>query len=364
MVDKSASERETGTRGDADQESRRRFLKGAAAVAGLVAVGALAGGAAKKGLEAAAEAGRDAGLQEQRRKFLAQARAAIQGAHPMAASAAEALPETTIAALADPGGNRSAKLQSTLPAPSTAGNVSAAEPPVVDENILLRMQRDLERALQKPVEQRRWAMVIDLRKCIGCSACTVACKAENKLPPGVVYRPVIEQEVGEFPYVTRRFIPRPCMQCEHPPCVPVCPVGATYQRPDGVVKIDYNACIGCRYCITACPYGARYFDFGDGYTDTTPEEQPYEKEPSLEYGRSWVRARGRSPEGNVRKCQFCLHRIAAGMLPACTTTCVGAATFFGDANDRESLVAELIDRPNVMRLKEHLGTEPKVYYLV
>jgi Fe-S-cluster-containing dehydrogenase component len=109
-----------------------------------------------------------------------------------------------------------------------------------DEGALLRMQRELQTALRKPVEQRRWGMVIDLRKCIGCSACTIACKAENRLPPGVVYRPVIEEELGEYPNVTRRFVPRPCMQCEEPPCVPVCPVGATYKRPDGIVEMNYE----------------------------------------------------------------------------------------------------------------------------
>lgn len=226
-----------------------------------------------------------------------------------------------------------------------------------------RMQADLERALARPVEQRRWAMVIDLRKCVGCSACTVACKAENQLPPGVVYRPVIEEEVGTYPNVARRFVPRPCMQCENPPCVPVCPVNATYKRPDGIVAIDYDACIGCRYCITACPYSARTFDSGLSYTRDTPAEQPYEQQASFEYGRRWDRAKG-SPVGNVRKCHFCLHRLEAGGLPACVSTCIGGATYFGDAGDPESLVSELMARPNVMRLKEELGTRPKVYYLL
>jgi molybdopterin-containing oxidoreductase family iron-sulfur binding subunit len=231
------------------------------------------------------------------------------------------------------------------------------------ESVLLRMQRELRRALQKPVEQRRWAMAIDLRKCIGCSACTIACVAENKLPPGVVYRPVIEEEIGEYPYVSRRFIPRPCMQCENPPCVPVCPVKATYKRPDGIVEIDYEACIGCRYCIPACPYGARTADFGEFYTDGTPQRQAYETEPSHEYGRSWKRDGKASPAGNARKCHFCIHRLEVGMLPACVTTCVGYATYFGDLNDPESLIHEIAGKPNVMRLKEELGTKPQVFYL-
>jgi len=242
------------------------------------------------------------------------------------------------------------------------------------EDILLRMQEELKRALAKPREQRRWVMVIDLRKCVGCSACTIACIAENKLPPGVVYRPVMEEEIGSFPNVTRRFLPRPCMQCDNPPCVPVCPVSATYKNADGVVVIDYDECIGCRYCITACPYAARTFDFGNTYTQGTPVAEglivgreradDYERIPSFEYGEAWPRERETSPIGNTRKCQFCLHRLNVGMLPACVTTCIGRATYFGDANDPDSLVSELISRSNVMRLKEELGTQPRVYYLL
>ncbi|RPH76194.1 MAG: 4Fe-4S dicluster domain-containing protein [Candidatus Rokuibacteriota bacterium] len=231
------------------------------------------------------------------------------------------------------------------------------------QNILLRMQADVQRAMAKPIAERRWAMAIDLRRCIGCSACTIACVVENKLPPGVVYRPVLEEEVGEYPHVSRRFLPRPCMQCENPPCVPVCPVKATYARPDGIVEVDYNACIGCRYCIAACPYGARTADFGEFYTDGTPQRQAYETQPSHEYGRTWARDGKASPAGNARKCHFCIHRLEAGMLPACVTTCVGYATFFGDMNDPESLVHELAGKPNVTRLKEELGTKPRVFYL-
>lgn len=230
-------------------------------------------------------------------------------------------------------------------------------------NPVLRMQAELRRAIQKPVNQRRWIMVIDLHKCVGCMACTIACKAENGLPPGVVYRPVMEEEIGSYPNVTRRFVPRPCMQCAEPPCVDVCPVKATYKRPDGVVAIDYNECIGCRYCMAACPYNARYFDAGDYYTQNTPALQPYEKGPSFEYGKEWRRAGQGSPIGNVRKCQFCLHRLDAGMLPACVNTCIGNATYFGDASDPESLVSQLIATPRVARLREEMGTKPRVYYL-
>jgi molybdopterin-containing oxidoreductase family iron-sulfur binding subunit len=236
--------------------------------------------------------------------------------------------------------------------------------PKPDEDVLIRMMRDLKRALKKPLEQRRWVMVIDLRKCVGCHACTIACVAENKLPPGVVYRPVIEEEIGEFPNVSKRFIPRPCFQCENPPCTPVCPVKATYKRPDGIVVIDYEKCIGCKYCITACPYGARSYDFGEHYTDNTPYLSQAELAPNFEYHRIWARKEHNSPIGNARKCHFCVHRIERGLLPQCVTSCIGRATFFGDKNDPQSLVSELIAKPNAVRLKEELGANPNVYYLL
>ena len=233
-----------------------------------------------------------------------------------------------------------------------------------DSDPLLRMQKELEVAMAKPVEQRRWMMVIDTRKCIGCHACTIACVVENKLPPGVVYRPVVTEEFGTYPNVAMRFTPRPCMQCEVPPCTPVCPVKATWKRPDGIVAIDYDKCIGCGYCVTACPYNARTRDLGENYTDGTPAIQPYEEQPNFEYGKHWDRKGHRSPVGNARKCQFCLHRLEHGMLPQCVTSCIGRATYFGDANDEKSLVNELAAKPNATRLLEEKGTKPQVVYLI
>ncbi len=242
------------------------------------------------------------------------------------------------------------------------------------QDVMVRLHDDLQRALKKKPEERRWVMVIDLRKCVGCTACTISCIAENKLPPGVVYRPVLMEEIGTYPNVTMNFLPRPCMQCDEPPCVEVCPVDATYKNQDGIVIIDYDQCIGCRSCIAACPYGARSFDFGQTYTQNTPDHvdfmlgqsnaDGYELLADYEYNDPRIRKGHESPIGNVRKCHFCLHRLNAGMLPACTTTCIGRATYFGDANDPDSLVTELISGNNVMRLKEELGTKPRVYYLV
>ena len=258
-------------------------------------------------------------------------------------------------------------------AKASAEDVSDVQEPAVDlsklsqeliqKNELLRMQEDLLKALKKPRRDRKWAMVLDLRRCVGCSACTISCKAENVLPPGVVYRPVVDEEIGTYPKVTRRFIPRPCMHCEKPPCVPVCPVKATSIREDGIVVVDYDRCIGCRYCLTACPYNARTADFGEEYTEGTPAVQDYELRPAFEYKKEWPRKKGRSPIGNARKCHFCIHRIEEGLLPSCVTSCIGGATYFGDNNDTESLVADFVSRPNITTLKGELGTKPKVYYI-
>lgn len=260
------------------------------------------------------------------------------------------------------------------PAAAPAVRPLAAAAPLTSD-LLGRMHSELARALAKPRQERRWVMVIDLRKCVGCHACTIACVAENKLPPGVVYRPVLEEEIGTYPNVTRKFVPRPCMQCDQPPCTPVCPVNATYTNADGVVVMNYDQCIGCRACITACPYAARTADFGRTYTQGMPTAaglivgqgvaDDYERAPSFEYGKARPRTDSHSsPIGNARKCHFCLHRINVGELPACVTTCIGRSTLFGDANDPDSLVAEMIAKPNVLRLKEEMGTEPRVFYLL
>jgi len=207
----------------------------------------------------------------------------------------------------------------------------------------------------------RWGMVIDLEKCVGCDSCTVACKAENRTPPGVSYNVVMEEEHGEFPDVTRTNVPRPCMQCENPPCVQVCPVSATYKMDNGVVNVDYDRCIGCRYCMIACPYGARYFDFGENYDDEVAEAGEV---TSPEYGVDrGEREDGESPVGNVRKCSFCTHRLERGEEPACVETCIGDARNMGDLDDPDSEVSEMADSSRAFQLKEHEGTDPNVYYL-
>lgn len=234
----------------------------------------------------------------------------------------------------------------------------------------------------RPVQ---YGMVIDLQKCIGCKACAIACKAENHTPPGVNYMVVLEMEIGTYPNVRRLFVPRPCMQCQKPSCTQVCPTQATYRRDDGVVVVDYDKCIGCRYCMAACPYGARSFDFGTIYHSPcdggpTPDDErfagapiPYERTNSPEYGEYRDRNAGLSPYHNVRKCHFCLHRVRKGMLPACAAVCPGRAIYFGDLNDPNSLVYRAKSESSVyfpsfpgrsvMQLKAETGNDPAVYYL-
>ncbi len=212
-----------------------------------------------------------------------------------------------------------------------------------------------------------WGMIIDLQRCVGCGACAAACKAENHTPPGVSYILVMDEEVGTYPDVRRRYLARPCMQCQFSSCTVVCPTKATYRREDGIVVVDYDKCIGCRYCISACPYGARYFDYGHNYHDLPT---PYEQQPSPEYGENRKRQPHTSPIGNVQKCTFCLHRIKKNLNPACAETCIGRAIHFGNLADPKARcrvhgekLRELLATRAHMRLKEEIGNDPSVYYL-
>lgn len=234
------------------------------------------------------------------------------------------------------------------------------------EDVLLRIQDDVNRAMSKPVEQRAWSMAIDVRKCVGCHACTVACKSENVTPPDLFYRHVIDKISGKYPKLSRVFVPVLCNHCEKPPCVPVCPADATHKRADGIVDIDYEKCIGCGLCVKACPYSSRTIDSGKFYTEGTPRIEAYEMRPNFEYNKEWKREEGTEgipPMDKARKCHFCMHRIENGVPPACVTTCIGRATIFGDLNDEKSLVAELVKNNKTVRLKSSLGTKPRVYYV-
>ncbi len=227
-------------------------------------------------------------------------------------------------------------------------------------------------------------MLVDLRKCVGCHACTAGCVAENVSPPGIVYRPVFEDESGAFPRVKRTFVPRPCMHCDRPPCVGVCPKAgkATYKSKEGLsaglVVIDYAECIQCAKCIRICPYKARRRDDARYHSARAPFVPAYEKRAGDEYGLKWTREPQSIKTGTARKCHFCLHRLKAGMLPVCATTCNGRATYFGDLSDPASLIARVrksagaktirkVTHPDPARGKVVFGgsmTEPRVFYIL
>lgn len=248
-----------------------------------------------------------------------------------------------------------------------SSEVKAATVPVDALNDTIKMLEELKIALAKPIEKRKWAMVIDTRKCIGCNACSVACIAQNNLPPGITYRKVFEVEDGEYPDVQRYFMPTNCMQCENAPCIEAANnaiPGSMYRRSDGIVAIDYSKMKGRKVFETAkkaCPYdNALYYDEGKNYTDDTPAIQPYEREKSREYGRKYSRS---ETKDSTRKCHFCVDRIENGLLPACVSTCTGQAMYFGDVNIPGSLAAKLINSGNSFILNEGAKTVPAVRFV-
>lgn len=231
---------------------------------------------------------------------------------------------------------------------------------MAEKSILEQMREDVLRALKKPLEQRRWAMVVDIRKCVGCHACTVACKAENLTPPGVDYRIVKEAEDGEYPNVQYYFMPTLCMQCDQPPCVKACKDGSVTKGKDGVVRINYTKNTGDPGVVKACPYGAMSLDDGRYYSDGTPKREPYEEADTFEYG---VKSGRKEKIGKNRKCHYCMHRVEAGMLPACVSTCIGAANYFGDLNDPDSVVAKMAKEKSIYLFGADLKTGPTTRYM-
>lgn len=181
------------------------------------------------------------------------------------------------------------------------------------------------------MEKKRYAMLIDLRRCIGCQACSLACKAEFEVPLGC-YRTWVKQiEKGRYPHVRRGFLPIVCNHCERPICTTVCPVRATYRRPeDGIVMINPHRCIGCRYCMAACPYNVRFV----------------------------------SPRFNiVEKCDFCYRRVDQGGLPACVEACPTNALMFGDLRNADSEITRLLATSPVQVMKPEMGTYPQTFYI-
>lgn len=175
-----------------------------------------------------------------------------------------------------------------------------------------------------------YAMAVDLKKCVGCGACVVACKAENDVPDGVYRLSTHEKERGTFPDVETEFRHDQCRHCSNAPCVSVCPTGSSYTDEDGLVKIDYSRCIGCKACMVACPYDARFINPAEGYAD---------------------------------KCTFCAHRVKEDKDPACVNTCPTGARTFGDLDDPNSEIRKELRDNQVSVPQEEAGTNPKFYYL-
>lgn len=184
------------------------------------------------------------------------------------------------------------------------------------------------------MEGKRFGMLVDLRKCIGCQACTVGCSMENLPPIGQFRTTVLQYEVEDYddglPAMFN--LPRLCNHCENPPCIPVCPVQATFQRDDGIVLVDNERCVGCAYCVQACPYDARFIN---------------------------------SETNTADKCTFCEHRLEVDLLPACVETCVGGARMIGDLNDPDSQISQMLVeyKDEIKVLKPDMNTAPRVYYI-
>jgi Fe-S-cluster-containing dehydrogenase component len=171
-------------------------------------------------------------------------------------------------------------------------------------------------------------MVIDETKCVGCHACRVACQNQNQLAENEAYNHLEEREYGTYPNYTREFLPVQCQHCDNPPCVKVCPTGASRKRKDGMVLVDENKCIGCKYCVAACPYKARVV----------------------------------KKEGYVGKCRFCIEFVERGEKPACVTACMTGVRMFGDLDDHTSDIFQYISKNKLKQFKTELNTQPRIYY--
>jgi Fe-S-cluster-containing dehydrogenase component len=240
--------------------------------------------------------------------------------------------------------------------------------------VLRRLEAETERDYGRKVDIRDvppmegvvFGYALNLSVCIGCRRCAEACHQENNHDrrSNNSYIRVLEMEQGSMdmergtavydhpvPAPGKFYMPVQCQQCENAPCVKVCPVQATWAEKDGIVVVDYNWCIGCRYCEAACPYHARRFNW------TKPEVPAEEINPDQSYLSNRIR-----PQGVVEKCTFCLHRTRAGRLPACLEACPTGARVFGNLLDPESEIRWVLANKRVFVLKEELGTRPRFFY--
>ena len=226
---------------------------------------------------------------------------------------------------------------------------------------------DIEIRDVKPKENTRFAYALNLGVCVGCRKCAYACEKENNVSrtPGMQYIRVLEMNKGgidlesanhhydveQVPQEGKFYMPVQCHQCDKPPCVKVCPVEATWKEPDGIVVVDYDWCIGCRYCEAACPYWARRFNFAK---PVLPKEEINPK-------TSYLSNRPR-PVGVMEKCTFCLHRTREGQYPACREACPTGARVFGNLYDPKSEIRYVLEHKRVFVLKEDAGTLPNFFY--
>ncbi len=216
-----------------------------------------------------------------------------------------------------------------------------------------------------PLEGVVFGYAINISKCRGYRDCVHACAGENNLSSDTQYIRVAELDRGstdlhgadhyydheKVPAPGKEYLPMQCMHCDNPPCVKACPVEATWTEPDGIVVVDYDWCIGCRYCMAACPYQARHFNWAD------PDLPSYRVNPDTHYLGNRPR-----PRGVVEKCHFCVQRTRTGRQPACQEACPTGARVFGNLLDPNSEIRYVLENKAVFRLKEELGTEPKFWY--
>lgn len=223
-----------------------------------------------------------------------------------------------------------------------------------------------------------YAMVIDLQRCTGCGACAIVCKNENNVPEGICWARYVSETKGKFPHVRFEFMPTLCNHCAKAPCVKVCPTGAMHKGIGGITMHNPDICIGCRYCIAACPYGVPYFNLRKPHqfwrntepliANCTPSPQEVAQTVGSDVIPYYNPARaetyaGIRPKGVVEKCTFCDHRIVKGEMPYCVDACPARARIFGDLDDPNSEVSRLLNKFKPFRLKEELGTEPRVFYI-